>query len=311
MTGSERPWQGARRLAIANLKGGVGKSTTAMMIADSLSLAHRARVLVIDVDPQANVSRMLLGAKGLKQAHQASSTLGDWVGAATRGQPLSLAQMVRPQVSSLTEIVRERTAHRPRPHGDVSVLPATPELRFAEIAFDHASYSAADPASARLRMERLLTAALAPLSDAFELILFDCPPGFSTLAQAAVATADAIISPVLEEPLSVWSLQAFRDFGLQKTLNAWEPARHRGLYTRVNQKGAVDERREVREAVRQLGFQMLTTSIKEAAEAQRWVRRAGPDAHAPFNKKYGPVRNQVQELGREVASFIANLPPKP
>jgi len=310
MTGSERPWQGARRLAIANLKGGVGKSTTAMMIADSLSLVHRARVLVVDVDPQANVSRMLLGAKGLKQAHQASSTLGDWVDAATRGQPPSFAQMVRPQVSSLTEIVRERTSHRPRPHGDVSVLPATPELRFSEIAFDHASYAAADPASARLRMERLLNAALAPLSEAFELILFDCPPGFSTLAQAAVATADAIISPVLEEPLSVWSLQAFRDFGLKQTLNVWDPARHRGLYTRVNQKGAVDERREVREAVRQLGFQMLTTSIKEAVEAQRWVRRAGPDAHAPFNKKYGPVRNQVLELGREVASFITRLPHK-
>jgi cellulose biosynthesis protein BcsQ len=310
MTDSERPWKGARRLAIANLKGGVGKSTTAMMIADSLALAHRARVLVIDVDPQANLSRMLLSAKGLQYAHQASSTLGNWVDAATRNEHIALAQIIRPQVCSLTEIVKERSASTPKPHGDISVLAATPELRFAEIAFDHASYAAGDPGSARARMMRLLDAALLPLSDAFELILFDCPPGFSTLAQAAVASADAIISPVLEEPLSVWSLQAFRDFGLRQTLNVWDPSRHRGLYTRVSQKGAEDERRDVRAAVKHLEFTMLNTSIKEAVEAQRWVRRAGPDAHTPLNKKYGPVRNQVLELGREVATFIAALPPK-
>ena len=74
---------------------------------------------------------------------------------------------------------------------------------------------------------------------------------------------------------------------------------------------AQEFRREVRAAVQQLGFGMLTTSIKESVEAQRWVRRAGPDAHTPFNRKYGPVRNAVLELGREVASFIAALPAKP
>ncbi len=310
MTGSDRPWQGARCLAIANLKGGVGKSTTAMMIADGLALTYRVRVLVVDVDPQANASRMLLGFKGLRDAQQRSNTLKDWVEAAARGQHLPLAPMIQAQVCGLTEIVRERSAHVPRPHGDISVLAATPELRFAEIAFDHANYAASDPASARHRMTSRLKEALAPLSDAFELILFDCPPGFSTLAQAAIASSDAIISPMLEEPLSVWSLQAFRDFGLLKTLGIWDPARHRGLYTRVNQKGAIEERREVRAAVQKLGISMLDTSIKESVEAQRWVRRAGPDSHAPFNRKYGPVRNPVLELSREVVDFIAALPPK-
>lgn len=310
MTASERPWKGARRLAIANLKGGVGKSTTAMMIADGLALMHRIRVLVIDVDPQANASRMLLGFKGLKDAQQRSNTLKDWLEAAARNQTLPLSPLIQSRVCSLTEVVRERAAHTPKTHGDISVLAATPELRFAEIAFDHANYSANDPSSARLRMLVRLDDALRHLSDAFELILFDCPPGFSTLAQAAIASSDAIISPVLEEPLSIWSLQAFRDFGLQRTLGIWDPARHRGLYTRVSQKGAVDERREVRAAVQKLGFTMMSTSIKESVEAQRWVRRAGPDAHAPFNKKYGPVRNPVLELSREVVSFVAALPPK-
>ena len=310
MTGSERPWKGARRLAIANLKGGVGKSTTAMMIADSLAMAHNARVLVIDVDPQGNSSRMLLGWHGLQQAGHASNTLKDWVGAAAKNQRIPLAPLIQSKVCGLTEVVKERNAHKPKVHGDISVLAATPELRFAEIEFDHTSYSAADKASARRRMEQLLVTELTALNDAYELILFDCPPGFSTLAQAAIACADAIISPVLEEPLSVWSLQTFRDFGLKQTLNVWDPARHRGLFTRVSQMGAVGERREVREAIQKLGVTMLPATIKETAEAQRWVRRAAPNSHVPFNKKYGPVRNQVLELGHSVAAFIAALPSK-
>jgi len=310
MTGSERPWLGARRIAIANLKGGVGKSTTAMMIADSLAMAHRARVLVVDVDPQGNASRMLLGWHGLQQAGRASHTLKDWVAAAAAGRATPLAPLIQSNVCSLTEVVNVRNAHKPKTHGDISVLAATPELRFAEIEFDHASYNASDKASARRRMEQLLSAELSGLRDTFELVLFDCPPGFSTLAQAAIACSDGVISPVLEEPLSVWSLQAFRDFGLKQTLNVWDPDRHRGLFTRVSQKGAVDERREVREAIQKLGVTMLPTTIKETAEAQRWVRRAAPNSHVPFNKKYGPVKKQVLELGDTVASFIAGLPPK-
>lgn len=310
MTASERPWNGARRLAIANLKGGVGKSTTAMMIADSLAVAYNARVLVIDVDPQGNSSRMLLGWHGLQQAGHASNTLKDWVGAAAKNQRIPFAPLIQSKVCGLTEIVKERNAHKPKVHGDISVLAATPELRFAEIEFDHTSYSAADKASARHRMQQLLVTELDALHDAYELILFDCPPGFSTLAQAAIASADAIISPVLEEPLSVWSLQTFRDFGLKQTLDVWDPARHRGLYTRVSQVGAIGERREVREAIQKLGMTMLPATIKETAEAQRWVRRAAPNSHVPFNKKYGPVKKQVQELGDAVASFIAALPPK-
>lgn len=310
MAASERPWAGARRVAIANLKGGVGKSTTAMMIADVLAVEHRARVLVVDVDPQGNASRMLLGWHGLQQAGHASHTLRDWVAAAARGRQVPLAPLIQSNVCGLTEVVKQRQAHQPTAHGDISVLAATPELRFAEIAFDQANYNASDAASSRHRMEQLLAADLAGLRDTYELILFDCPPGFSTLAQAAIACADGVISPLLEDPLSVWSLQAFRDFGLKETLKAWDPARHRGLFTRVSQKGAVDERREVREAIDKLGVTMLPVVIKETVEAQRWVRRAAPNSHVQFGRKYGPVRNQVLQLGRAVASFITSLPPK-
>ena len=48
----------AMRLAVANYKGGVAKSTSVMMIAESLALFHGLRVLVVDFDPQATASQV-------------------------------------------------------------------------------------------------------------------------------------------------------------------------------------------------------------------------------------------------------------
>src|ERR1700754_1124420 len=54
--------------AVANLKGGVGKSTTTVMLADGLAYFYGMNVLVIDLDPQANSSQMLLTERGVQAA---------------------------------------------------------------------------------------------------------------------------------------------------------------------------------------------------------------------------------------------------
>ena len=56
--------------AIANLKGGVGKSTTTVMLADGLAYFYGMHVLVIDLDPQANSSQMLLTEEGVQDASE-------------------------------------------------------------------------------------------------------------------------------------------------------------------------------------------------------------------------------------------------
>ena len=68
-----------KKVAVANMKGGVGKSTSTMMIADALSLHHGKRVLIIDCDPQSNVSQMILSFPGLENARAANATLTHWV----------------------------------------------------------------------------------------------------------------------------------------------------------------------------------------------------------------------------------------
>lgn len=304
-----RPWVGRRVLSIANLKGGVGKSTTTMMIADALSLKYAVRVLVVDLDAQANASQMLLSFRGLQNAKNCGVTLTDWVDNLDTELASKFYTYVRSGVSGLSELSPQNMPqHGTR--GDLAVVPSTPELRFSELAFDHKSYSRHDNSAPTSKMIAFLQTAIESLENSIDLVIFDCPPGFTTLSQAALSISDAVISPTLEEPLGAWSLKAFRDFGLRDTLGVWNPDRHRVLFTRVSRKGAVEERREVRTAIRNAGFLPFGVSIKDSSQAHRWVQRPAPESRAGFGSKYGNLRNSVRELGDEVAQFLADIPLK-
>jgi chromosome partitioning protein len=303
-----KPWVGQRTLAIANMKGGVGKSTTVMMLADALALYHGLQVLVVDLDPQANASQMILSYRGLKEADTAGKSLTNWVRGLHEQESAGLFPFLRPNACGLEEVRRIRMQHGNGPRCDVGIIPATPALRFAELAFDHANFDKANQAAPRRQMESHLRQGLASLGSSFDLVVFDCPPGFTTLAQAALSAADAILSPILDEPLSLWSLVAFRQFGLQDTLQIWDAARHRVLFTRVKGRGAAEQRAQVRTDVRGAGFNVLKTEVRDTTQAYKWSERPAPNSHQNFSAKYGTTKQTVRALGTDVAEFIAGLP---
>jgi chromosome partitioning protein len=148
----------SRILAVANQKGGVGKTTTAINLATSMAIAGR-RVLLVDVDPQAN----LTSGVGLKGQRAADGTVYEAL--VTDGEP---AGFVMP-----TAIER------------LWLMPADRQLTGAEI----------DLVSMPER-ERRLQRVLDPLRDQFDYIFIDCPPSLGLLTLNALVAADGVVIPL-------------------------------------------------------------------------------------------------------------------
>ncbi len=161
-----------RRFALANQKGGVGKTTTAISLGAYLA-AKGERVLLVDVDPQANATSGL----GLDKWRLERSTYDVILGAC------SAAEAIVP------------TGRR-----GLELLPASPHLAAAEVELTDA-----------LQRERRIRSALEPVSEGYDFILMDCPPSLSLLTINALVAATDVIVPVQCEYLALEGLSLLLD----------------------------------------------------------------------------------------------------
>jgi chromosome partitioning protein len=203
-----------KRRAIAQLKGGVGKSTTTLLLAEHWAIKGK-RVLVVDLDPQASVSFMLLSSRGVANAVAMHKTLPQLFEDQRNGQRRPGLSYIIPRASDLLELQGQSA-------GFVSLLPCVPRLWFEHFDFDRDCYRKnKEPVD---EIAKIIDGLLAEVNDHFDCVLFDCPPGFNSLTRAAIRLApDAIIAPTLADEVSIKSLADFATLGLENGLGiGWQ-----------------------------------------------------------------------------------------
>jgi chromosome partitioning protein len=243
--------------AIANQKGGVGKTTTAVNVAACVA-AGGAQTLLVDLDPQCNAT-VALGAE--RDMHPSS-------------------------YDCLTGDVSVAEAARPAGPDNLWLVPAGRDLAGASVELPRLEGS-----ETRLREQ------LGPVRERFAVTVLDCPPSLGPVSVNALVAADRVIVPVQAEYLALEGLVQFLDTlaMIRRELNPRLDVS--GLLITMHDERtrlAQDVERELREHFPQMVFQTVIPRSVRVAEAPS--HGLPVTQHAPASRASSAYRALAEEL---------------
>ena len=286
----------ARIVSVINMKGGVGKSTTTISLAETLAHHQRRRVLVIDLDPQTNASIMVAGPEKWNAMREAERTLDFYF------ESYIVQQKAKPFKSLIEKNISDLKG---KP--DVALCASAPEFRIVERDMIESFVKRGFQIDQIQKwiLERFANGLKTVIND-YDYILIDCPPGISLFAEAALIAADTILVPSIPDYVSRLGLITFHKRAL-RLINERRggPSQLMVLATKYED-GFSLHRSEASLLKDNLGDAMFDVRIPQnvdIAKAAEWS-----ETQRTFEQKYGSMAGTIKKLGEEFQSKVEVAP---
>jgi chromosome partitioning protein len=287
----------AKTISVVNMKGGVGKTTVSVALAETLASVFDLDTVVIDLDAQASCTFALLGEGGFERMKDDGRHSVDFFRDMRPGEIPEL----------LLDDYLTQPASRLDPVPPLALMGSRPELQALEreIIVEHAKagFTAAaigDATAAHLR------AGLDSVRNRLDVVLIDCPPGVSSFTEAAIRCSDLVIAPVTPDYLPALGLEAF-------LFQAVQPLRRQGLFkgrlqvlfnrieSRPDQQRFIDLITSVADDFGDV-LKVFETRLPQSRDMARAVEPA--EGLLTFEAKYGSASPLLRELAQETLEAL-------
>lgn len=307
-------------VTVANLKGGVGKSTTALMLSEGLAYAYGLRVLVLDFDAQSNLSQLMLTEKGVLKAYNGERgivpSLMHFIESINPATEVLIDRSIQPdEISSrivaedantLKEIVDDIQNKRPR--GIIQLLPSHFQLRFVEPLLERTP--GPDWIDLPKKLASYIATLIAPMRGLCDVVVIDCPPNVSALCRTALKIADYIVTPVVAEELSLWGFKQFHEWMKNPATIEWlgEDKDELGVrqfvvFTKYQTNNVSQKMRD--RFLTEWSDRRFSSPIRYRSDIERELPRQGWNSLQTFRGKYkNHVREDVLKMCKDFARFM-------
>ncbi len=291
-------------IAVANMKGGVGKTATVIGLAEGLA-AKGAETLVVDLDPQANASICLAGDQFLRTIIEDGHTIDAFIEDRfmKRQQDATLESRIRTNISNVTHLGRQLP---------LSLLASSSELRLVErnLIF---TLTKTGMALDRIveALHTIIREELRRMRKSYQYILFDCAPGISVMTEVSIRLANLVIVPTIPDFLSTYGLNSFCSnlwsgpIADQSNLKKPKKPPH-VLVTRrrpIREHDRTSERLRAEAAKDNAKFSVFRTEILERAAIAEALGKI--DTHPTFSQKWRDGSDiMLADLVREVRETL-------
>jgi chromosome partitioning protein len=291
-------------MAAINFKGGTGKTTVALAMAEGICRLMRKRVAVIDCDFQCSASIAMLGRRTLNDLIHKNATMDSQLqGTLAKKNGARLGASAVPAQLCVSEAA-----------GLVHLLPGSHAMPRLERQIVASFLPKSDINAAYQNAASKMGEAFRSLLEEFDFILIDCPPGLTLFSEAAIRAADGLIIPTLPNEISFAAIDHLRaEIERARPDRSFDDLLVGTVVSKVRPKnGSAPHRAHVESMERLLDrvapqFRLLKPYLPYCRELEGATWRDNDETGISFANRYGQSSAMIERLVQEFAGRCGAL----